>query len=458
MRKYKLTVVNLNSLPNLGFSPVFPVGGNYVRSLLLEMNTEAAFIDFVERPDLFESLEFCSWEFDCIAFSIRNLDSMELDGEYLFEYYLEITKVIIARAKKHNPAVKILLGGSAITAYPEGFTEKFPFDAVIENDTEQQLFSFISAHIHELQDEGQAVQMLSPCPFRFSFEIGYDEALVQAYLRIGATQIGIPTRCGGRCPMQCIYCSYGLLDQNTNYTRSLEHIRSEILSLYKTGVRELFFTDSLINISLGHARDICKLLIELNLPGLRWSAYARPTGNEEFIRLAARSGCRMLSVSFDTFSPSMLISLKKGFTLEAVQKFLELCKKYELPVVGLLLFGGPEETQLTIRETCEFANRYLEPGQLFFSFGIRISPGSGLEVLLGQSRTELVIPHFLSFDDRIFDYVLTYLDGRFVSMNLLLKISKWRASYKKMHYKKTNHPHLSVVHAEVSAPVKEEIS
>lgn len=126
MRKYKLTVVNLNSLPNLGFSSVFPVGGNYVRSLLLEMNTEAAFIDFVERPDLFESLEFCSWEFDCIAFSIRNLDSMELDGEYLFKYYLEITKVIIARAKKHNPAVKILLGGSAITAYPEGSPRSFP--------------------------------------------------------------------------------------------------------------------------------------------------------------------------------------------------------------------------------------------------------------------------------------------------------------------------------------------
>lgn len=58
MRNYKVILVNLNSLPNLGFSPVFPVGANYVCSLLSEMGAEVDFIDFVQRPDLLETLDF----------------------------------------------------------------------------------------------------------------------------------------------------------------------------------------------------------------------------------------------------------------------------------------------------------------------------------------------------------------------------------------------------------------
>ncbi len=437
-------LVNLNSLPGLGFSPVFPVGANYIRSLLLEMGAEVSFIDFVRRPDWLESLDFADGEFDCIAFSIRNLDSMELDGEYLVDDYLKMTNLIINRGKQRNPHARILLGGSALSAYPEGLAEVFPYDAAITGDTEESLFQFIRNHIRDMQGE-RHIAIAGACPERFAFEIRYEPDLVRAYMAIGAGQIGIPTRCGGRCPMQCIYCSYGLLDRDTNYTRSLEHLRSEILHLYEIGVRELFFTDSIINISPGHARNLCHLLIELNLPGLEWTAYARPTVNEEFLRLAALSGCKALSVSFDTFSPEMLTSLRKGFSVQSAGRFIELCRKYEVNLIGLLLFGGPEETELTVRETCEFANRYLEPGQLFFSFGIRVSPGSGLQTLLGQPGDELLAPHFLGFDERIFDYVLTHLDGRFVSMNLLLKISKWRAAYKQMKPKATAHPRHTMV-------------
>ncbi|AIQ52141.1 B12-binding domain-containing radical SAM protein [Paenibacillus sp. FSL R7-0331] len=444
MRNYKVILVNLNSLPNLGFSPVFPVGANYVCSLLSEMGAEVDFIDFVQRPDLLETLDFLEKEFDCIAFSIRNLDSMELDGEYLVDYYLKITTFIIEQGRQRNPDVKILLGGSAFTAYPKGFAEVFPFDAAIDSDTEERLFQFITGHIEEMQDD-QLAGIGGTCPERFAFEIKYQPELVKAYLALGAKQIGIPTRCGGRCPMQCIYCSYGLLDQNTHYTRPLNLLRNEIIQLYQIGVRELFFTDSLINISPEHARNLCLLLIELNLPELEWTAYARPTRNEEFLRLAALSGCKTLSVSFDTFSPAMLTNLKKGFSVHTISRFIALCAQYKVNLVGLLLFGGPGETELTIKETCEFANRFLEPGQLFFSFGIRISPGSGLETLLGQTGNELLIPHFLGFDERIFDFVLTHLDGRFISMNLLLKISKWRAAYKAMSCKQTAHPQLSMV-------------
>ncbi|WP_137791898.1 radical SAM protein [Bacillus sp. E(2018)] len=426
MRKYKAIIINLNSSPDLNFQPVFPIGAVYVHSYLKQIGAESRFIDFFVSPSSFESLEFLNEDFDCIGFSLRNIDSMELDSVFYAPYYRKIMERIVNRAKEINPSTLVLLGGGGYSVYHNGLKDLLPFDIGITGNVEEDLYDAIYNHSQQLGGGFHLLPNFHPFPLDFNSE------LVHTYIKKGAKQIGIPTRCGGRCPMKCVYCSYGKIDNKTNITRPLNILKEDILSLYNMGIREVFFTDSLFNISLSHAKEICRMIIDLNLPDFQWSAYAKPTTNMEFIELAKRSGCKSLQISFDTFDPEMLKTLKKGFNQDQAIEFIENCKKWELDLMGLFLFGGPGENEETIKETCRIINKYFKRGEFFFSFGMRVLPGSLLADLSGIPEEDMVKPLFWPFEESCFDYVLTHLDQRFLRFNNLGKISSWRREYKKM--------------------------
>jgi radical SAM superfamily enzyme YgiQ (UPF0313 family) len=426
MKKYKVILINLNSAPDLNFQPVFPIGAVYVHSYLKQIGAEVKFVDFKVTPDSFHSLDFLDEDFDCIGFSLRNIDSMELDSKFYAPYYREIMERISKKAKTINPNTLVLLGGGGYSVYHKGLKELLPFDVGITGNVEEDLYKAIHEHTESLEGEYELIENFLP------FDLHFDPILVDAYLKIGAYQIGIPTRCGGRCPMKCVYCSYGKIDNKTNITRPLSSLKNDILTLYDMGVREVFFTDSLFNISLSHAKEICRMIIDLNLPDFQWSAYAKPTTNLEFIELASRSGCKSLQISFDTFDPEMLKELRKGFNQNQAIEFIENCQKWNVELMGLFLFGGPGENEQTIKETCRIINKYFKRGEFFFSFGMRVLPGSRLADLSEIPEEEMVQPLFWPFEEKCFDYVLTHLDQRFLHFNNLGKISSWRKEYKKM--------------------------
>lgn len=235
MRKFKVILINLNSVPNLEFEPVFPIGAVYVQSYLNQIGVEVKFVDFHLSPDNFNSLNFLyEEEFDSIAFSLRNVDSMELDSKYYFPYYNEIMTRIVNNAKKINPSALILLGGGGYSVYHKGLKNTLPFDVGITGNVEEDLFEAIKNHTQKLDENFRLIENFLP------FEIQFDEKLVKIYLSLGAKQIGLPTRCGGRCPMKCVYCSYGKIDNKTNITRPITILRNDILQLYNMGVREIF--------------------------------------------------------------------------------------------------------------------------------------------------------------------------------------------------------------------------
>ncbi|SLL37432.1 hopanoid biosynthesis associated radical SAM protein HpnJ [Mycobacteroides abscessus subsp. abscessus] len=421
-----MTLINLNSLPTMDFHPVFPIGAVYVKSYVKQLGVDIELIDFKENPEEYLNLSFLNSHIDCLAFSIRNVDSMELNSKYYLKYYKDFMDKIIPIAKKRNPNMRTLIGGGGYAVYSEGLKKYLPFQYGIKGNIEEEIFDFLSDHIQSL---GEDIRLI---PNHSLFSLDFTNSLVQTYKDIGVKQIGLPTRCGGRCPMKCVYCSYGKIDNKTNITRPLKLLKEDILNLYDMGIREIFFTDSLFNINLDHSKSICNLLIDLNLDGFRWSAYAKPTVNEEFVALAAQSGCKELMVSFDTFSPSMLIKLKKGFNLNIAKTFIDNCRKYNVTLLGMLLFGGPEENEESIKETCKFTNENFKKGEIFFSFGMRVLPGSQLAILSGIPEKEMITPLFWPFDESCFDYAIKHFDAQFLKYTTLGRISNWRKAYREM--------------------------
>ena len=86
-------------------------------------------------------------------------------------------------------------------------------------------------------------------------------------------------------------------------------------------------------------------------------------------------------------SPSMLKSLGKSFGVEEVRHASRLCTELNLDFAHYILFGGPGETEATVRETFELMDQ-VAPTAVIAMTGIRIFPGT---VLHTQALAEGII-------------------------------------------------------------------
>lgn len=436
MKESKIVFINMNSLPNLKTSGIYPIGLTCICSHLKSLNINADIIDFLMEPHQFESLEFLDRNYDYIGFSIRNMGTDELDGEAFIEQYNEFISRIVKLAMKKNRNTKFIFGGSGYSIFAETFLKYFPYGIGIVGSGEEKIANLLTKN----REDNRDITITNKDIFS-NLYLDFDKDLISTYIKKGYDEIGIPTS-RGICPLNCIYCSYNCIETEKFITRDINAIKQDIITLYALGVKKIFFTDTVFNCNLNHAKEICRMLINLNLKDLYWSAYIIPNVDEEFIELVSKSNCYNMIVSFDSFSKEMLKNLNKGFELYHIEQFISLCRKHKLPFKSLILFGGPGENEDTIRESCEFANKHLEKNQLLFSVGIRILPGSDLAKTLEIKNDSLVYPVYLYFPEEIFDWIFKYIDAKFIRISRFNRIITWRKGYKNLetidNYTKNN--------------------
>jgi hypothetical protein len=87
----------------------------------------------------------------------------------------------------------------------------------------------------------------------------------------------------------------------------------------------------------------------------------------------------------------MIRSMQKGFTLQELEQTAGLIRAYDLPTVWFFTFGGPGESEDTVKETFGFIDRCLPPHDLVrLTAGLRIYPGTGLHA---RAIDERLITH-----------------------------------------------------------------
>lgn len=90
---------------------------------------------------------------------------------------------------------------------------------------------------------------------------------------------------------------------------------------------------------------------------LRWSCYARGDIGYETLKLMNRSGCRNLHVGYESASPEVLKTIKKGLSVDKMTEFTRNAKKAGLRIHGDFAIGFPGETVKDAEETIEWAYR-----------------------------------------------------------------------------------------------------
>jgi radical SAM superfamily enzyme YgiQ (UPF0313 family) len=241
----------------------------------------------------------------------------------------------------------------------------------------------LSTHRGELMDEGSLNQAMSGAAWDLLPMHKYRAHNWHCFDHIERRQpyVSIHTSLG--CPYKCSFCCINAPFGGSNYRMwAPQTVANELDMLVKTyGVQNVKFVDEMFVLNKSHVHGICDLLIERGLGDhLNIWAYARvDTVKDEFLDKLRRAGFRWLALGIESASKHVRDGVEKGrFGSEEILKVVRKIQAAGINVIGNYIFGLPDDTHQSMRQTldlaleanCEFANFYSAmayPGSRLFA-------------------------------------------------------------------------------------------
>jgi len=298
--------------------------------------------------------------------SIKILDvsvpnySIEETVEYVLQYKPDILGISVTSRllyamntithliKDKLPTVRIVVGGAHVTYFPvetmelgaidyalPGYGEKtFPLLAeAIEAGEQPESLAGIPSLLYRTNDgqiwsnkweEPPTVLDSLPFPDRRLINLDdYYSAIAKDRMTTVYTSRG--------CPFQCIFCD--IQDKTFRY-RTAQGVVDEFEEVMKLGIKELLILDDTFNADRKRVIDICDEIVRRGIK-VSWAARARVYPfDEEMLKALKKAGCRRLHVGVESLDPALLRYMKKGVTLEHIERFFSLCEEYGMETLA----------------------------------------------------------------------------------------------------------------------------
>lgn len=322
---------------------------------------------------------------DYIGFSIRNIDDVVIDRPVFYPERI-LTDFIIP--VKQVTSVPLILGGSGFSIFPGELMGMTGADYGIAGEGEELLVGLLQCldcggdirsipglYLKTVQNTSRSVRSMPMFRSLFSETDRYID--FSPYKTKGV--YSIQTKRG--CALQCIYCTYPLIEGRKYRLRNPSEIVREMRELQeRVGDVMIEFVDSTFNEPHGHAEDICRAIIDQGLQvRLRTMGINPRHATRELFELMIRAGFTQIDVTPDSASSPVIQRMKKGFRLEDIRRTATLIREFDLPTMWFFLFGGPGETEETVGETVSFIEEYINPEDLvYLNTGLRIYPNTPL--------------------------------------------------------------------------------
>lgn len=305
--------------------------------------------------------------------------------------------------KKYYPEITLIIGGIHGSAMPEETLTMSDFNIVVRGEGEITILELIE----KLLSKDNDLSTIQGISYKtFSGEIIHnqerslitdldtlpapDKALTDLYLYYQKGAI----LTGRGCPNQCIFCSCGAFCGNKYRPRSVQHILGEIKdTINRFGIDQFEIHDDTFTISKSRVASFCKEVTEEGLE-ITWGCQSRVTTiDEELAKVMFDAGCRSIQFGVESGNQAVLNSIKKGITLNQVEKAVMGAHKAGISnIICTFMIGHPEDTRDTIKDTVDFALR-------LHDLGVTITPFTVLTPLPGTD----VYHHAQEYGINIFD-------------------------------------------------------
>jgi anaerobic magnesium-protoporphyrin IX monomethyl ester cyclase len=185
------------------------------------------------------------------------------------------------------------------------------------------------------------------------------------------------------CPYNCVFCCINApFGKSGIRYRSPEKVVAEIDLLHERhGVRHLKIIDELFVLDERHYMKIVDLLVERGHDLNIW-AYARvDTVHPRTLEKMKKAGINWLALGIESANPDVRDKASKRMRVKDIQQVVSTIHDAGIHVIGNYIFGLPDDTLDTMRETldmakelnCEFANFYCAmayPGSRLYDMAI----------------------------------------------------------------------------------------
>lgn len=156
------------------------------------------------------------------------------------------------------------------------------------------------------------------------------------------------------CPNSCAYCSAGVGLYKKYRKRSIESVVNELKQL--AGKVLLFFDDNL-GWDVNYTKELLRAITPL---GVKWFGEISLNALEdpEVIPLAAKSGCIVLGIGFESLSQEVIYSVRKNRT-NSPEKYAALIRRLHdagIAIMGLFIVGFDGDDSTTFSTLIDFFN------------------------------------------------------------------------------------------------------
>lgn len=381
--------------------PVYPIGLDYVAGAVPPGHqVRIADLNVLSMAQL--ELLLADYAPDVIGLSCRNLDNTDATSPLPFiDDYRQLVDWL-----RHRSTALIVCGGSGFTIMPEALLTVLGADYGIAGEGERfgPFIEALSAG-RDVADLAGVVSAgrpaLAPPPWDGAQIRAFDATRNhhRFYLENGG-MLNLQSKRG--CTFRCIYCSYPHIEGGRHRLLPAAEVAKTALHLQESGARYLFFTDSAFNSEPLHSLEIAKAF-KADRISIPWGGFFAPLAPPpDYYAILQDAGLRHVEFGTESLSDPMLRAYRKPFNSRDVLLAHEQARHAGLHIAHYFLFGGPGETNHTVTESLERAQR-LERTVLFFFVGIRIYPNTGLYELArseGQitEETDLLEPVYYKAD------------------------------------------------------------
>lgn len=273
---------------------------------------------------------------------------------------LDEIKAVLSLAKKYNPKLKTIVGGSSVSRDKDTYSA-YGFDYFFEKEADVSIVQF-AKHLENNRDDLIVISETKAGKVIRSQDYPYNgfshSSIVWDESDLIEQGEALPIEIARGCVFRCKFCDYNMNGKKLNeYIRSEDSLYNELLINYqKFKTTRYLFTDDLINDSLDKLRMLERVLERLPFK-IEWSSYARLDliwRYPEMIPLLSDLGAKYLLFGIETLHDKAGVSVGKGLGKKKTLDTLESCYSkwgQNVYMASGFIIGLPHETIQSAQET-----------------------------------------------------------------------------------------------------------
>lgn len=318
---------------------------------------------------------------DCCALNLSIVDSAKAILSFKPEYVgitaatisINNAAILASILKQQSPNLKIIVGGSHLSALPEKTMKVFPqFDIGIIGEGELTVIELLKTQDEKIsldglkgiifRDNGKLkineqrplINNLDALPFP-AWDLLPDLAKFYRPSCFGFKKMPVTNLVTSRgCPMRCTFCSK-IPFARTHRMHSIPYIIGMIKFLKQQyRINDLMIYDEFFCITKQRLTDFCESMIKENID-MVWSCDARVDSlAPETLKLMKRAGCWLIGYGIESGSQEILNFTQKDINLRKAKEVLEWTKKEGILTKGYFMLGHLKDNEESIRSTLNF--------------------------------------------------------------------------------------------------------